>query len=155
MNPWTAARQASLSFAISQSLLKFISAESVMLSNHLILCYPVPLLPSIFPSIKVFSNMLYSRTFVSLFLFSHSVMSCPTLCDPMDCSMSDFPVLHHLPEFAQTHVHRVSDVTQRSRPLSSPSPLAFNLSQHQGLLFVCFLPFLFSSVCFPSSVRLQ
>ena len=55
--PWTAARQASLSFTISQSLLKLTSIESVMPSNHLILCYPL-LLPSIFPSIRVFSNEL-------------------------------------------------------------------------------------------------
>ena len=53
---WTAARQASLSFTISQSLLKFISIELVMPSNHLILCQPLLLLPSIFPSIRVFSN---------------------------------------------------------------------------------------------------
>ena len=56
MAPWTAARQASLSFTISQSLLKLISIESVMPSNHLILCHPLLLLPSIFPSIRVFSN---------------------------------------------------------------------------------------------------
>ena len=54
--PWTAARQASLSFTISRSLLKLISIESVMPSNHLILCCPLLLLPSIFPSIRVFSN---------------------------------------------------------------------------------------------------
>ena len=54
--PWTAAHQASLSFTISQSLLKFTSIESVMLSNHLILSCPLLLLPSIFPSIKVFSS---------------------------------------------------------------------------------------------------
>ena len=54
--PWTAARQAFLSFPISQSLLKLMSIESVMLSNHLILCLPLLLLPSIFPSIRVFSN---------------------------------------------------------------------------------------------------
>ena len=53
--PWIAARQASLSFTVSQSLLKFMSIESVMLSNHLIICRPL-LLPSIFPSIRVFSN---------------------------------------------------------------------------------------------------
>ena len=55
-DPWTAARQASLSFAISQSWLKLTSIESVMPSNHLILCRPLLLLPSIFPSIRVFSN---------------------------------------------------------------------------------------------------
>ena len=55
-NPWTAARQASLSFTNSQSLLKLISIKSVMPSNHLILCRPLLLLPSTFPSIRVFSN---------------------------------------------------------------------------------------------------
>ena len=54
--PWTAAHQASLSFTVSQSLLKFMSIESVMLANHLILCCPLLLLPSIFPSIRVFSG---------------------------------------------------------------------------------------------------
>ena len=54
--PWTAARQASLSFTISQSLLKLMSIEWVMSSNHLILCHPLLLLPSVFPSIRVFSN---------------------------------------------------------------------------------------------------
>ena len=54
--PWTVARQSSLSFTISQSLLKLISIESMMLPNHLILCHPLLLLPSVFPSIKVFSN---------------------------------------------------------------------------------------------------
>ena len=58
---------------------------------------------------------------------------CPTLCDP---SMSGFPVLHYLPdseEFAQTHVHWVSDAIQTSHPLSPPSPPALNLFQHQDL----------------------
>ena len=56
MTLWTAARQAYLSFTISQSLLKLMSIESVMPSNHLILCHPLLLLPSIFPSIRAFSN---------------------------------------------------------------------------------------------------
>ena len=59
--------------------------------------------------------------------------SCPTLCDPMGCSTPVFPLFHYLPEPAQTHVHWVSDATQSSHPLSSPSLLALNLSQHQGL----------------------
>ena len=58
--------------------------------------------------------------------------SCPTLCDPMDCSPPGFPVLHHLLELAQTQVYRVSDAIQ-PHPLSSPSPPAFNLAQHQDL----------------------
>ena len=51
----------------------------------------------------------------------------------MDHSTQGFPVLHHIPELAQIHVHRVSDAIQPSHPLSSPFPPAFNLSQHQGL----------------------
>ena len=63
--------------------------------------------------------------------FSSVAQSCLTLCDPMDCSMPGFPVHNQLPEFTQTHVHWISDVIQPSHPLSSPSPPAFNLSQHQ------------------------
>ena len=59
--------------------------------------------------------------------------SCLTLCDPMGCSMPGFPVLHHLPEFAQTHVHWVSDAIWSSHPLLSPFPSALCLSYHQGL----------------------
>ena len=59
--------------------------------------------------------------------------SCLTLCDPMDCSTSDFPVHHQCLELTQTHVRWVSDTIQPSHPLLSPSPPAFNLSQHQGL----------------------
>ena len=58
---------------------------------------------------------------------------CLPLCDPMDCSTPSFPVLHHLPEFAQTHVRWVSDAIQSSHLLLSPSPPAFIPSQHQGL----------------------
>ena len=57
----------------------------------------------------------------------------PTLCNPMDRSTPRFPVLHHLPELAQIHVHWVSDAIQPSCPLSSPSPPALRLSQHYGL----------------------
>ena len=56
VTPWTAAHQASLSFTVSWSLLKLMSIRSVMLSNHLFLCHPLLLLPSIFPSIRVFIN---------------------------------------------------------------------------------------------------
>ena len=65
--------------------------------------------------------------------FNSATQSYLTLYDPMDCSTPGFPVHHQLPELAQTHVHRVSDAIQLSHPLSSPSPPAFNLSQHQGL----------------------
>ena len=58
--------------------------------------------------------------------------SCPTLCNPMDCSTPGLPVHHQLLEFTQTHVHRVGDAIQPSHPLSSPSPPAFNLSPASG-----------------------
>ena len=64
--------------------------------------------------------------------FSSLTQSCPTLCDPMNRSTPGFPVHHQLPEFTQTHVHRVSDAIQPSHPLSSPSPLAPNPSQHES-----------------------
>ena len=65
--------------------------------------------------------------------FSSVTQACPTLCNPMNCSMPGIPVHHQLPEFTQTHVHRVSDTIQPSHPLSSPSPPAPNPSQHLGL----------------------
>ena len=65
--------------------------------------------------------------------FSSVAQSCPTLCDPMNRSTSGLPVHHQLPEFTQTHVHRVGDAIQPSHPLLSPSPPVFSLSQHQGL----------------------
>ena len=64
--------------------------------------------------------------------FSSVIQSCPTLCDPMNCSTPGLPVHHQLPEFTQTHVHRVRDAIQPSHPRSSPSPPAPNLSQHQS-----------------------
>ena len=68
-----------------------------------------------------------------MFQFSWVAQSCPTLWNPMNCSMPGLPVQHQLPEHTQTHVHWVSDTIQPSHPLSSPSPPALNLSQHQGL----------------------
>ena len=65
--------------------------------------------------------------------FSSVAQSCLTLCHHMNSSPPGLPVHHNLPEFTQTHVHRVRDAIQPSHPLSSPSPPALNLSQHQGL----------------------
>ena len=65
--------------------------------------------------------------------FSSVARLYPTLCDPMNCSTPGLPVHHQLPEFTQTHLHRVSDAIQLSHPLSSPSPPAPNPSQHQSL----------------------
>ena len=65
--------------------------------------------------------------------FNSVTQLCPTLCDAMDCSRPGFPVLYYLLEFAQTHVHWISDAIQPSYPLLPSSPLALNLSQHEGL----------------------
>ena len=65
--------------------------------------------------------------------FSSVAQSCPTLCDPMDCSMPGFSVHYQLPDHAQIHVHQVGDAIQQFHPLLFPSPPAFNLPQHQGL----------------------
>ena len=68
-----------------------------------------------------------------LLLFFLFTQSCPTLCDPMNCSTPGFPVHHHLLELALTNVHWVNDSIQPFHPLLSPSPPAFSLSQHRGL----------------------
>ena len=81
----------------------------------------------------VFKRIVDSPPYISSVQFSSVAQSCLTLCDPIDCSTPGLPVHHQLSEFTQTHVHWVGDAIQPSHPLSSPSPLAFNLSQHQGL----------------------
>ena len=73
------------------------------------------------------------RTLTTLIDFCLFTQSCPTLCNPIDCSMPGFPVLHHLSEFAQTHVLWVGNAIHPSCSLLSPSSPTFNLSQHQGL----------------------
>ena len=79
------------------------------------------------------SNAAGHPVFYWTILFSSVTQLCQTLSDPMACSMPGLPVHHQLPEFTQTYVHWVGDATQPSHPLSSPSPPAFSLSQHQGL----------------------
>ena len=71
--------------------------------------------------------------YLSSVQFSSVAQSCPTLCNPMNCSTPGLPVYHQLPEFTQTHIHPVSDAIQPSHPLSSPSPPAPNPSQQQSL----------------------
>ena len=106
-DPMNYSCQASLSFTISQSLLNLMSFESVMPSNQ--------------------------RSTIHVVQFSSVAQSCPTLCDPVNCSMPGLLFHHQLPEFTQTHIHRVGDAIQPSHPLSSPSPPAPNPSQHQSL----------------------
>ena len=80
--------------------------------------------------LKALSNQ---NDFSSNIQFSSVIQSCPTLCNPMDCSMPGFPVHQQLPQLTQTQLQGVSDAIQPSHPLSSPFPPAFNLSQQQGL----------------------
>ena len=139
VTPLTTAHQASLSITNSQSLLKLMSIESVMPSSHLILCHPLPLLPSIFPSIRVFSRVGSLHQMAKVLKlqpqdqFSLVAQSCPTLFDSIDYSTPGLPVHHQLPKFTQTHAHWVGDVIYPFHALLSPSPLAFSLSQNQGL----------------------
>ena len=83
--------------------------------------------------LKGIANYLFYGASLRLNQFSSVAQSCPTLCDPMNCSMPGLPVHHQLLEFTQTHVHQVGDAIQPSHPLSSPSPPAPNPSQHQSL----------------------
>ena len=103
-------------------------------------CSIVTLHLSAILSIKCDFQFIYAIIYIVKFSvfylsvqFSSVTQSCLTLCNPMDCSMPGLLVHHQLPELAQTHVHWVGDALQPSHPLSSPSPPAFNLSQHQGL----------------------
>ena len=94
---------------------------------------PIPFLTSSGPPLPLLRHFhLSSGTWVSQSV-SSVAQSCPTLCDPMDCSTTGLPVHHQLLEFTQTHVYWVGDAIQPSHPLSSPFPPAFNLYQYQGL----------------------
>ena len=104
--------------------------------------WPCPSSPSLLKASLGEGTVYFYETCAWLFRPLEFVLSCcccsvaqlcPTLCDPMDCSTPGLPVLHHLPELAQTHVHWVSDAIQLSHPLLSPSPPALNLSQHQDI----------------------
>ena len=111
---WTTACQASLSFTISWNLLKFMSVELVMLSNHLMLCQPLLLLPSIFPSIRVFSNELALRIrWPKHWSFSFSISS-----------SNEYSGL-----ISFRKVNYTSDKKKKSsRSTSFPSPRGFSLS---------------------------
>ena len=86
-----------------------------------------------YPVIKHDRKNMKKIAFLVDIQFSSVAQSCLTLCDPMNHRTRGLPVHHQLPESTQTHVHWVSDAIQPSHPLSSPSPPALNLSQHQGL----------------------
>ena len=92
-----------------------------------------PLTPSTPSALNLSQHQGLFQSVVCLHQFSSVAQSCPTLYNPMDGSTSGLPVHHQLLELAQTHVHQVGDAIQPSHPLSSSSPPAFNLYQHQGL----------------------
>ena len=73
------------------------------------------------------------KNYILLLFSSVQSLRCVQHCDPIDYSVPSFPVHHQLPEPTQTHVHTMSDTTQPSHPLSSPSPPTFNSSQHRNL----------------------
>ena len=138
-----------LSITNSWCLLKLMSIKSVMNSpgKNTGLTFPPPgdlsntgIKPR-FPALQVDSlpaeppgktNSRQVRA-ISSVQFRSVAQSCPILCDPMDCNTPGLPVHHQLPEFTQTHVHRISDAIQTSHPLSSASPPVPNPSQHQSL----------------------
>ena len=114
-------------------------------NTHSVTCTPSKEKPGSFQSSRLFFPEASSLLSSSLMIFlapyiptssvqiSSVAQSCPTLCDPMNCSTPGLPVHHQLLEFTQTHVHRVSDAIQLSHPLLSPSPPAPYPSQHQSL----------------------
>ena len=99
--------------------------------------YLLLLFPILFTVYRSLSNVSIQGKYIWLCFisvqFSSVAQSCPTLCDPMNCSTPGLPVHHQLPESTQIHVHCVGDAIQPSHPLLSPSSPALNLSQHQGL----------------------
>ena len=115
---------------------------------YMVMLLPQLVLPSLSPPFSI-NLLLTPLILIAVFCLAKELLStsnllvvvihcsvtqlCLTLWDPMDCSTPDFPVPYHLPEFAQVHVHWISDAIQLSHPLSPSSPPALTLSQHQGL----------------------
>ena len=123
---WTVARQAPLSVAFSRQeywseLHFYFLLQEIFLTQELKSCF-------------LLCRRIFFYCWATLLAqFNPVAQSCPTLCNPMDCSTPGFPVHHQLPELAQTHAHQVSDTIQPSHSLLSPSLLTFNISQHQGI----------------------
>ena len=132
VTPWVIARLASLSMGIFQA--RILEWAAISLSRGIWSSQPrdqicVSCIPGGFFTIAPTGNTQRA----DLIQFSSVTQSCLTLCNSMNCSTPGLPVCHQLPELTQTHAHWVCDAIQPSHPLSSPSPPAFNLSQHQGL----------------------
>ena len=111
-----------------------VAKSQTELSNKAHICHTSKesTLPFSLPVDVKLCSALYTECFSSVQFSSHA-QSCPTICDRMNRSTPGFPVHDQLLESTQTHVHWVGDAVQPSHPLSSPSPPAFSLSQHQGL----------------------
>ena len=121
-DPWTVAHQALLSVLSQARILEWVA---ISFPGHVTD-------PGIKPTVSCIGRqMLYHCANIPFSSVQSPVV--PTLCDPMNCSTPRLPVHHQLPEFTQTHVHRVGDAIRPSHPLSSPPPPAPNPSQHQGL----------------------
>ena len=104
-------------------------SQSTLFVSELLLC-----IQSVCTPVCACVHTHLSKSFFSIFYYNSVTQSCLTLCDPRTAAHAwVLPVHHQLPEFTQTQVHWVSDAIQPSHPLSSPSPPAFNLSQHQDL----------------------
>ena len=109
----------------------FQEPSLIVFQNHKIMRKRLQMIFKLYPS--GLSELLLSSCSTWWFFVIVQLLTCIWLRDPMNCSMPGFPVLHHLPEFAQTHVHWVGDAIQVYHPLSPSSPPALNLPQHQGL----------------------
>ena len=139
-NNWSISSKLSVSLANTCFLysltilcISVMSVETYVSMSNFIEFNPVPFIPE--GSCKGSINFAYplKEPAFSFIHFSSVTQLCPTICNPMDCSMPGFPVHHQLLALTQAPVHRISDVLRSSHPLSSPSPLTFNLSQHHGL----------------------
>ena len=121
------------SFTFKRLFSSLLSATRVVSSAYLrLLIFLLAMLIPTFASSSLVFWMMYSAYKLNKQIRSVTQL-CPTLCDPMNRSTPGLPVHHQLPEFTETHGHRVSDAIQPSHPLSSPSPPAPNPSQHKSL----------------------
>ena len=148
VTPWTAAHQASLSFTISQNLLKLMSIESVMPSNHLILCFPLLLLPSIFPRFRVFSNESVLRIRWSKYWsFSFSIKYLP---DPEIVSYLPLKIIHQRSAASCQGKSREWSLEQMDQTAAWTHPQAHNAckeSTNHGEK-VCLAPHIYYQISF-------
>ena len=116
------------------TVLETLLGVGVVLHKNLINGLPIPCLTiPLSSNVSVILRLCLLSSSIGVVQFSSVTQSCPTLCNPMNCSTPGLPVHHQLPEFTQTHVHWVGDAIQPSHPLSSPSPPALNPFQHQSV----------------------